>query len=373
MNNNQLMEWLIANGGPTIKYRTITELMDNPFNTNDLVNDLLNDRTINSLLQRLENYGPIQTIDNHTINAIHTGTGVEGIVSKLLELGMRAGIDVFDSRMQVFRQYVDNSFVRKALSSLGGQEVANHRAIFIAVLLASYFVKGRYLYDEIISFIKERIAFLYRIASDRQFNIHLSEAELLNYPKRTKSWTSQPVISPVYDPGSCEKPLPLIHDIFCMAYLPKAIIDSDLEYKINSIVEYILDEKFQALPKGYGLLWYKANRTYYACGWRPELPCLHDYNSEYEKGILILYLELMSNFKAARESKWFQNSLDYLENYRTNMGTYCFPTYFLKDKKDMGYVCGMSMGLGENRKSKKAYEIESTFRMLLIKRRVNIL
>jgi hypothetical protein len=368
----ELLDWLMANGGPTIKYRTTTELMDNHSKLDELINDLLNTKTINSLLRRIESYEPMQTVDIRTINAIHSGAGVEGIVAKLLELGMKSGIDAFDSRMQVFRQYVNNAFVSKALSSPGGQDVSHNRAIFIAILLASYFVRAGYEYDEIISFIKERINLLYKIATDKQFNIHLNATEILSYPKPPKSWSASPVIRPEYDPGCNEKPLPLIHDIFCLAYFPKSFIDRDLENKINSIIEYILDERFQALPQGYGLLWYKTNRTYYACGWRPELPCLHNHNSEYEKSILVLYMELMSKFKAARESKWFKNCLNYLEEFKTNKGTYCFPAYFLKDAKNMGYVCGMSMGLGENRKSEKAYEIESTFRMLLIKRRVNI-
>lgn len=373
MNNNELLEWLITNGGPTIKYRTTTELMVNSPNQDKLVDDLLHVKMINSLLKRLECYGPIQTVDIGTLNLIHTGAGVEGIVAKLIELGMKSGIHVFDSRMHIFRQYVDNMFVRKALSSPGGQDVVNNRAIFIAVLLASYFVRAGYEYDEIMSFVKERINLLYRAASNKLFDIHLSDTELLVYPKRPKSWSLHPVIKPEYDPGCCEKPLPLIHDIFCLAYFPKAFIDKDLENKINRIIEYVLDERFQALPQGYGLLWYKSNRTYYACGWRPELPCLNNYNSEYEKSILILYMDLMSNFKVARESKWFQNCLNYLEEFKTYNGTYCFPPYLIKDKNNMGYVCGMSMGLGENRKSQKAYEIESTFRMLLIKKRMNTL
>jgi hypothetical protein len=346
--------------------------MGNTPNIDNLVDDLLHVKVVDSLLQRLERYGPIQMVDSGTLNSIHTGAGVEGIVAKLIELGMKSGIHVFDSRMQIFRQYVDNVFVHKALSSPGGQDVVNNRAVFIAVLLASYFVHAGYEYDEIIDFIKERINLLYRIASDKQFNIYLSDTELLDYPKRPKSWAAHPVIRPEYDPGCCEKPLPLIHDIFCLAYFPKAFIDKDLENKINRIIEYVLDERFQALPQGYGLLWYKSNRTYYACGWRPELPCLNNYNSEYEKSILVLYMDLMSNFKVARESKWFQNCLNYLEEFKTYNGTYCFPPYLIKDKNNMGYVCGMSMGLGENRKLEKAYEIESTFRILLIKKRLNI-
>ena len=373
MNNNELVEWLIAIGGPSIKYRTITELTDNTANLDDLVDDLLHVKAVASLLERLEGYEPIQKIDIRTLNSIHSGTGVEGIVAKLIELGLKSGIHAFDTRMHVFRQYVNNELINKALSSPCGQDVADNRAIFIAVLLASYFVHAGYKYEEIINFIKERTNLLFKIASDKQFDIHLSDAELVNYPKRPKFWSTHPVIRPECDPGGSEKPLPLIHDIFCLAYLPKSFIDNDLKNKIDKIIEYVLDERFQALPEGYGLVFYKKNRTYYGMGWKPELPCLHNFDSEYEKGMLVLYMELMANFQVARKSSWFNNCLDYLQQFQTSNGTYCFPSSFLKDVKNNGYVGGMSMGLGENRKLTNAYEIESTFRMLLIKKRLNSL
>lgn len=373
MNDNELLEWLMANGGPIIKYRTATELMEVTENLSKLQRDIIDTKTVASLLQRLEQYKPIEKMDIRTINAIHTGAGVEGIVAKLIELGMRVGIEAFDSRMEIFRQYVDNIFVKEGMQSHGGNDVKNTRAIFIASLIASYFVHAGYIYDEIIDYIKQRIDLLYKAALERQFDVLLKDSELSAYPKRVKSFEKYSVIKPEYDPGCCDKPLPFIHDIYCMAYLPSAFVDSDLEFKINKIMEYIFDERFQALPEGYGLLWYKANRTYYACGWKPQLPCYFNYDSELEKGMLVLNVELMSNFKNVRETKWFIDSINYLEQFRTSTGTYCFPQNLIKDKKDQGYVCGVSMGLGENRKSQRAFEIEATFRMLLIKKRAGLL
>lgn len=371
MNDNELVEWLFENGGPAIKYRTAAELMDAPYLVNALTNDLLNNPKISSLLHKLEFYGPISAVDSHTLNAVHSGDGAEGVIAKLLELGLGCGVHPFDVRMQVFRQYVCNDFVINALTCPGGQDVINTRAIFIAVLLTSYFIRGRYEYDEIISFAKNRINSLYKVASKKIFDIHLNASELKDYPKRSKGWSDHPVIRPEYDPGCSEMPLPYIHDIFSLAYFPKNYIDKVIEDNINCIVEYILDERFQMLPQGYGLLWYKSNRTYYACGWRPELPCLYNFDSEAEKSKLVLYLDLMSHFKAARKSKWFNNCLNHLEQYKTKDGTYCFPSNYLKDVKNSTYVFGQSMGFEENRKLKRSFEIESTFRMLLIKKRIN--
>ena len=37
----------------------------------------------------------------------------------------------------------------------------------------------------------------------------------------------------------------------------------------TDIIMFILDPKFQKIREGYGLLWVKDRRRYYACGWSP--------------------------------------------------------------------------------------------------------
>ena len=75
----------------------------------------------------------------------------------------------------------------------------------------------------------------------------------------------------------------------------------------------------------------------------------------------------MAHFPESRDHPWFRKSIQYLENYKTQNGTYIFPKDFLTETKARGYwIHGWRMGLGENRRSTHWVEIESTFWMFAI-------
>ncbi len=60
-----------------------------------------------------------------------------------------------------------------------------------------------------------------------------------------------------------------------------------------------------------------------------------------------------------------------LEGYRTAQGTYRFPSELLKERRNSHYLyAGSHLGLAEDRRGKQGLELESTFRMLLIRRRL---
>jgi hypothetical protein len=59
-----------------------------------------------------------------------------------------------------------------------------------------------------------------------------------------------------------------------------------------------------------------------------------------------------------------------LETYQTERGTYNFPSTYLVEMKAGYYVGGEYMGLEDNRRNPKTLELESTFRMLLLKKRI---
>jgi len=366
MNDHALCSWLMEKGNPVIRFRTCADLLGQT-PPDSLLGELLDFPPVRLLLQKLEDYGPIERMDSQTLNRIHTGPGVEGYVAKLLEYGMRAGIAPFDARMDVFRQYVDNDFVKRAVSGAPGSDADAFRPVIIASLMSSYFARAGYRDLTAASdFIRLRIDSIYKIASQKRFDIYLTDEELAKYPKRPAAWLNRPVIRPEFDPYRNIMPLPIIHDIFGMAYFPRELRTPELDDKISAIITYIMDSRFRALPRGYGLVYYEGYRRYYACGWRPEIT--DPRGPEYERGIIVLYAELMSRFAAAAGSGWLKECLDVLEEYRTERGTYSLPPAMLKEKKDNGFVCGASMGLGENRRRREAYEIESTFRVLLIKK-----
>jgi hypothetical protein len=332
------------------------------------IQDLIHEERVQSLLAKLDDFGPITAIDNRTLNAIHKGAGLEGYVAKLLEYGLTKDIKPFHERMRVFRQYVSNRWVEAARASQDGQDVRDGWAIFIAIMLSSYLVRAGYRYADLLEFIKYRAEALYRNAKEKNVDVYYSEYELSKMPKRPPNWLSTPVLRPEFFGN--KSPLPNIWDVFALAYSPEDRKPVELREQIRGIIEYVLDERFQELPWGYGLVFYNANRRYYGCGWSPRLPGLQGFEDPLDQATLVLYVDLMSRFLEARDSAWFKCCLEHLETFGTGTGTYCFPKNYLQEKKDQSFVCGGSMGLGENRRTKNALEIESTFRMLLIKKRI---
>lgn len=362
MNENELVTWLFDNGGSAIRYRTATELMENCSAAlkKQLVNDLLDHKKAKELLPLLDNFPLIPSFNNiREFIRFHSSKGydLEQVVPKLMNIGLKNGISEFDKKMHKFRKYVENDLVHSAFKN--PQDARDTWAIWTAHFCAAHFAWGGYTYKESIDYIKKRIDSLYKTASMKSFNIHSEKGK-------------KPIIRPELDPCIGSTPLPIIFDIYCLSYFPKENLSDDYIKKINTIIKFILDERFQSLPEGYGYLSYKSSSgkpAIYGCGWRPVLPGFFNFESQTQLKSIILYLDLMSHFKVATKSNWFKNCIDHLEQYRNDSGTYSFPSNYLQDKKDGFFVLGNGIGLEESR-SKKSLELESTFWMLLIKRRI---
>jgi hypothetical protein len=178
-----------------------------------------------------------------------------------------------------------------------------------------------------------RIDAIHKTAIAKIYDIYEVGVKL---PKPPKQWINRGVLKDNLNPFSKEaaNPLPTIYDISALAYFPEEFIDDDLQQKIDDIIDYILDPRFQQLPDYYGLIWDKSKGRYYACGWAPILP-LYEGNdrprhiSEYS---VLYYLSIMSNFKTARKSKWYKNCLNYIEQFKTEKGTYIFPKEYIDGK-----------------------------------------
>lgn len=368
MEHRDLIEWLLQEGGPAIRYRTAVELIVNQdVGENErLTNALLQTEKVQWLLKQMDNFGPIQHVNIGVLNALHgmKPTCLENVIARLLECGLRAGVPVFDAKLERFRQYVTNPLVRQALEHPENPTVDGWRAVFIAIILASYFMHGGYDYAEIAEFVERRIDRLARLAAERNYAIHLREIELDGLPKQ---WAGKPIIRPEMDPTVGAKPLPLIHDIYACAYMPTERLSEQTRQKLNELIAYVTDDRYRSFPPGYGYLWLKTKRRMcYACGWNLDLPDL-DTPDPFAQRKIVQRLELLARFPTARQSSWFQQGIQLLETFRTERGTYCFPRPYLLEKDAGYYVGGEYMGLEENRRTVKAVELESTFRMLLLK------
>lgn len=81
-------------------------------------------------------------------------------------------------------------------------------------------------------------------------------------------------------------------------------------------------------------------------------------------------MKLLAHFPAARKFLWFQKGMQILETYQTERDTFRFLSTYLVEKKAGYHVGGENMELEDNHKNPKILELESTFRMLLIKKKI---
>jgi len=364
-----LIQWLLDEGGPVIRYRTLVELAGYTASSDceAALHAVLQTEKTQWLLDQLDRFGPLTRVDIGTLNALHgmRPTCLENIIPRLLERGLRAGVAVFDEKMERFRQYVDNPLVRQALDDPTHPTVEGGRAVLVATVLASYFMRGGYAYDEVMQFVLRRVVSISRLAAKKIYDIHLPEAQLAGLPKQ---WAGKPIINPDMDPMTGTTPLPFIHDLRAFAYMPAESLSAVTRRQLDDIAIYVTDERYRAFPPGYGYVCPGTSRRMcYACGWNLDLPDL-DSAAPYNQRKIVQRLELLAHFPAAHQSAWFQEGMRLLETHRTERGTYAFPAAFLKEAKAGYYVGGEYMGLEDTRRTAKTLELESTFRMLLLKK-----
>ena len=245
-----------------------------------------------------------------------------------------------------------------------------------------------------------------------------------NTPASPKAFRKKRFLKPELTPDG-EVRLPYIHDLYALAHFPDNARDAATARKIDTIIRYVLDPRYQTLGDGYGYLRERHDQHthHYAIGWSAHLPVCAKRTPEggmtvlgwggdpscgtaapgcggaapaaprttptrrdptsasaselpavtpptgFERARVVQRMELMAHFPAARETRAFQDCLAHLEAHRTDRGTYLFPRDYLREQQSGYWVTGAYMALEDNRRSPHAIELESTFRMLTIKRR----
>jgi hypothetical protein len=275
----------------------------------------------------------------------------ENAVHRLIDIGIRAGVPEFDKRMDHFRN----------LKKVGYGPFGD----FYRLIIAAGFIRAGYNDPEIVDFLQNQVDYVYKCAMRGEYNIYLPQSEVERLPKALHG---KPVIRREFVPLIGDYPLPVIHHIYAFDGMLRSSVDKSTARKIDKIVEYILDPRYQSFSEGYGQFWMAEIKRFYAMGWSVHLPGFLGFDmSGFYRRFFIQRIELMSRFKAARESAWFKSSVEFLEQFKTDTGTYIFPREYLMECPSGYYVSGAYMGLGENRRSKMALELESTFRMVRLK------
>ena len=370
MDDSQLLDWLLENSGPIVGWRTATELCpDVPASEVDrLAHDLLAAPPVVEWLNRLtlgDFATPLDALDAATLGRlgmlVHGSKAacLENVLGKLAEFGLRAGMPELDEHalplMRIFRWRADwtsDVTFRNAWETLV-------KSVFAWGLLRLGYAPDAPMAD----FLLDHLRTCHKIAQDQVYDLYADETDLVGLPK---AWAGKPIIK---QEVMADYWLPYIHDLYVFAHFPAELLDARAREMIDDLLAYILDPRFQALREGYGYAWIRERHTCYGWGWSPHLPGFYGLGSlpDVKATPFLSRLELLARIPSGRRSAWFRESLQHLEGFRTPQRTYRLPGGYLRESEGY-YVSGYGMGLGENRRKPLGIEVESTFRVLKIRR-----
>ena len=333
----QAIQWLLENGGPAIRYRTATELMDNPADVDldQLSADLLQSAMVRKWLDRIGLPGGLTSLHASKPDAF------ENVCAKLCELGLRAGmLEEFDRKMQPFRQHL-----------------ADWSETWGRPLLASCLNWAGYHDKAVLGCLSERLEAMYKLARSGNYSIYVDQNTFGDFPG---AFRKKLLVNPEF-----YGQLPSIWDIYALAHWPEALSTGETQRKIDAVIAYILHPDYQALEEGYGVM-RAGKRRYYSMGWSVHLPGYDEPGSSFPEYMCVQRLELMSHFAVARNSPWFKDCIQHLESFRTDQGTYRFPAGYLREGSSGYWVTGAYMRLEGNRRVRCSLDLDSTFRMVSI-------
>jgi hypothetical protein len=352
MKSYDLAQWLLCNAGPSIRFRTLVDIL----NEQDvgLVGRALNEMLLSpEVLIWLEHLTP--QLD---FNSIHSSRidAFENVIGKLVQLGLRAGLQPFDSKTLPFRVWLTENV---------GTTPKKPHAVFLRTIIASFLAYASYGSTKPVNDqTSDRLESLYEFARNPDFSrIFIDKSGFKGLPKNSKYGLVNPELYP-----DQRFMLPWIHDIRGLASCKNFMDSKEHRNKLDKIIELVLTEEYQNLPWSYGLA--KYGSRYYVLGWAAHLPGYSKEPEGREFAELLLTLEFMAKFPIARNSNWFSRSMKYLETFVTDSGTYVFPRRWLSEKKTGYWVGGTRMMFDERKGNRHAIECESTFHVLRIKQSI---
>ncbi len=335
---DDLTDYLFDHGGPILRWLTASQLLpeNSSIDRQTLQAELLACPEVKRW-QKLLGHGPV----HHSMDS-----SAENVLAKLGEYGLHAGDPLLDQR------------IADCWSLAQGEPYHPDTLIIVPFLVRL----GYGSQPQIARWVTQRIEVLYEQADKGDYDLYMGDAERRCLPPSQQYLHGQP--KPFYHLrfnhhwGALS--LPTCYDLYMLAYLP--VTDTLTHEKIERIISYLLDPAFQETPGGY--IWNPGLHRAYAAG-RVFLACLPREN---EPQKLLLFLEMLAHFESGRASDWFKNGMLHLETFRSPRGTYQFPRNYLSEKPGYYLYGGLHMGLGEAPRHPPALELESTFRMLRLKR-----
>jgi hypothetical protein len=337
MDNQQLKNWLLVNGGPAIRYRTAVELLD--VDTTSYKKDLIASPMTQLWLSRVGHPEGLFSFHGSHPDAF------ENACIKLSELGVLAGTSVLDEKTTLFRR------------DFAERESYTGKFIVAGVLTRA----GYGLEPAVQAFLTARLEDLYGFTKAFNYDVYIDQDTFGDFPA---AFRKRSFLNPAYN-GL----LPSIYDMLAFAYWPPALKTGELQQKIDTVVNYVLHPEYQELEDGYGVM-RDAPRRYWSIGWSVHLPGYQGFDvmSEGRAKYFIQRLEMMARFPITHKHRWVKESLEHLDSFQQEDGTYRLPSRYLREQQSGYWVSGAYTRLDEDRRRRISLTVESTFRMLSIKR-----
>ncbi len=349
MSLSDLSYWLLDNAGPIIRFRTIVDLIEEQ----DVgvvaraLSDMSEDPEVIKWLDLLK--------PNLGFNEIHSSKqhAIENVMGKLVQFGWRAGLQPFDTKTLPFRVWLTENIDRPHMEP---------HALFKKTLIASLLARAGYdMVETVEKQMVNRLKTLYKFSVAPDFSLVFVEKP----DTKMMSDTVHELVNPELYQNQ-QFMLPWIHDALAFGKIGSIMNQPEKRGMVECVMEMILSPEYQALPLSYGLA--KYGGKYYVIGWAVHLPSYDSKPDEKSFAEMLLMLEALAPFKCIQISSWFKQSMKYLEEFRTDNDTYSFPNAWLTEAKTGYWVGGVRMAFDSRAGRTNAIEVESTFRVLLIKK-----
>ncbi len=353
MSHRDLSYWLLDNAGPIIRFRTIV--------------DLVVEQDVGVVARALKEMGEDSEVTkwlsllkpNLGFNDIHSSKqdAYENVMGKLVQLGWRAGLQPFDTKTLPFRVWLSENIDKPHIEP---------HAVFKKTVIASLLARAGYdMVETVEKQMIKRLVALYKFSAAPDFpQIFVEKPDT-----KRMSETEHKLVNPELYPNQ-QFMLPWVHDALAFSKIGSIMNQPENRQMVECVMEMILSPEYQALPWSYGLA--KYGNQYYVIGWAVHLP---GYNSKPEERLfaeMLLMLEALAPFRCIQSSSWFKDSLKYLDEFRTANDTYSFPKAWLSETKTGYWVGGVRMAYDLRTGRKNAIEVESTFRVLMIRKRAGL-
>ncbi len=370
------IQWLVENGGPAIKLRMMNESMieKDSYNAGELVEELMQIEKVRTTLTYFDKFKDFKSMPNNKLYAfVHNcyEDCFEMFMPFFTKLGFKAGMPILDEKVEYMRDVYLYLITPNESGVLHWSHVHG-----LSIIL--YLLEAGYCNNDIVDYIAARINKVYKIAEIQEFDFYETDPSKIR--QRPKIWKVTPVLKDIHNCEMGEVPLPTINTLMGMLYLYNYITDKETKKKIDDIVNYIIDPRYQKTRGDYGIHWFE-DKAYHASAGGVCLPLYeNDVLIGNEKYSFLNIINLMSYSPIALGTEWFLKCMDFLEQYKTERDTYIFPDDFLYHtfirpaNPSVVYSAYISKDVLPKikRSERRSYAIEliSTFFVLLMKKRI---